>query len=85
MEKNTGRVLIIVLAIVGALAILWLIGMWLMHAMMMGGGMIGGGMMDGGMMGPMAGCGIFCFLPFVVLGIAVVGLVIVLLNRRRLK
>ena len=36
MEKNTGRVLIIVLAIVGALAILWLIGMWLMHAMMMG-------------------------------------------------
>ena len=80
MEKNTGRVLIIVLAIVGALAILWLIGMWLMHAMMMG-----GGMMDGGMMGPMAGCGIFCFLPFVVLGIAVVGLVIVLLNRRRLK
>ena len=80
MEKNTGRVLIIVLAIVGALAILWLIGMWLMHAMMMG-----GGMMDGGMMGPMAGCGIFCFLPFVVLGIAVVELVIVLLNRRRLK
>ena len=67
--------MIIVLAIVGALAILWLIGMWLMHAMMMG----------GGMMGPMAGCGIFCLLPFVVLGIAVVGLVIVLLNRKRLK
>lgn len=80
MERNTERVLIIALAIVGALAILWLLGMWLMHATMMG-----GGMMDGGMMGPMAGCGIFCFLPFIVLGIAVVGLVIVLLNRKRLK
>lgn len=80
MERNTERVLVIVLAVIGALAILWLLGMWLMHAMMMG-----GGMMDGGMMGPMAGCGIFCFLPFVVLGIAVVALVIVLLNRKRLK
>lgn len=79
-ERNIKRLLVIVLAIVGALAILWLLGMWLMHAMMMG-----GGMMDGGMMGPMAGCGIFCFLPFVVLGIAVVGLAIVLLNRKRFK
>lgn len=72
-EKNTEQVLLIVLGVIGAFAILWLLGMWLMHTTMMG----------GGMMGSMTGCGVFCFLPLVVLAVAVVGLAIVLLSRNR--
>jgi len=71
-ERNTERALLIVLVIIGAVTILWLLGMWLMHTMMMG----------GGMMGSMSGCGAFCF-PLVLLAVAVIMLAIVLLRRNR--
>lgn len=33
---NTKRVVLIVLALLGSLVSLWVLGMWLMHSMMMG-------------------------------------------------
>lgn len=56
---NTKRVVLIVLAIIGGLLSLWVLGVWLMHSMMMGGG---------GMMGSMA-CPAFCFVPVLLLGL----------------
>jgi len=51
-NKNALNVVLIVLAVIGALAILAFIGMWVMHGTMMGGmgGMMNccGGMMMGG-------------------------------------
>jgi hypothetical protein len=76
---NTRRVVLIVLAVLGSLVSLWVLGMWLMHSMMMG-----GGIMDGGMMGFMA-CPAFCFLPLLLLGLAVMVVAIILLRRNRMK
>ena len=71
---NTRRVVLIVLVILGSLVSLWVLGMWLMHSMMMG----------GGMMGSMA-CPAFCFLPLLLLGLAVMVVAIILLRRNRMK
>ena len=71
---NTRRVVLIVLALLGSLVSLWVLGMWLMHSMMMG----------GGMMGSMA-CPAFCFLPLLLLGLAVMVVAISLLRRNRMK
>ncbi len=69
---NTKRVVLIILAVLGGLVSLWVIGMWLMHSMMMG----------GGMMGSMA-CPAFCFLPVLLVGIGVMLVAIILLRRGR--
>ena len=52
MDSKISNVILIVLAVIGAVAVVTVIGMWLMHATMMGGGgMMGGaGMMGSGMM-----------------------------------
>jgi hypothetical protein len=81
-ERNTARIVLIVLAVIGGLAILWVLGMWVMHSMMMGNGMMGSGMMGSGMMGSMT-CAAYCFLPLVLLAGAVMALAIVLLRRNR--
>ena len=70
---NTKRVVLIVLAALGALVSLWVLGMWLMHSMMMG---------SGGMMGAMA-CPAFCFLPLLLLGAAVMVVAIILARRMK--
>ena len=72
---NTKRVVLIVLAVIGGLVSLWVLGMWLMHEMMMG---------SSGMMGWTA-CTAFCFLPLLLLGLAVLVTAIILLRRNRLK
>lgn len=72
---NTKRVVLIVLALLGSLVTLWVLGMWLMHSMMMG---------SSGMMGSMA-CPAFCFLPLLLVGVAVLVLAIVLLRRNRMR
>ena len=41
LAKN---VLILVLAVIGAIALIGVLSMWLMHGMMMGPGMMGGGL-----------------------------------------
>lgn len=67
MDRQTSNVVLIVLAVIGALAVIGLLGMWLMPAMM--GGMMGGsGMMNccGGMMG------------FSILGLLFVGVIVVI-------
>ena len=69
---NTKRVVLIVLAVIGGLLSLLVLGMWLMHSMMMG----------GGMMGSMA-CPAFCFLPILLLGLAMMVVAIVLLRRMK--
>ena len=69
---NIKRVVLIVLAVIGGLLSLWVLGMWLMHSMMMG----------GGMMGPMA-CPAFCFLPILLLGLAMMVVAIILLRRMK--
>ena len=71
---NTKRVVLIVLAVLGGVVSLWVIGMWLMHSTMIG----------GGMMGSMA-CPAFCFLPLLLLGLAVMVVAIILLRRIRIK
>ena len=71
---NTKRVVLIVLALLGSLVSLWVVGMWLMHSMMMG----------GGTMGSMA-CPAFCFLPLLLLGATVMVVAIILLRRNRMK
>jgi hypothetical protein len=71
---NTKRVVLIVLALLGSLVSLWVLGMWLMHSMMMG----------GGMMGSMA-CPAFCFLPLLLLGAMAMVVAIILLRRNRMK
>ena len=43
-DRNIGRILLIVLAVIGAVALIVLLAMWLMMGTIMGGGM---GMMDG--------------------------------------
>lgn len=60
---NTKRVVLIVLAVIGGLVSLWVLGMWLMHSMMTG---------SSGMMGSMA-CPAFCFLPVLLLGLRYAG------------
>lgn len=72
---NTKRVVLIVLAVIGGLVSLSVLGMWLMHSMMMG---------SSGMMGSMA-CPAFCFLPVLLLGLAVLVTAIIVLRRNRLK
>jgi len=72
---NTQRVVLIVLAVIGGLVSLWVLGMWLMHSMMMG---------SSGMIGSMA-CPAFCFLPLLMLGATVLIVAIVLLRRNRMK
>ena len=74
VEMNTKRVVLIVLPLLGSLVTLWVLGMWLMHSMMMG----------SGMMGSMA-CPAFCYLPLLLLGLAVMVVAIILLRRNRLK
>ena len=69
---NTKRVVLIVLAVIGGLLSLWVLGMWAMHSMMMG----------GGMMGSMS-CPAFCFLPLLLLGVAVMVVAIILLRRMK--
>ena len=76
-EKNAARIVLIVLAAIGGVAILWVLGMWVMHSMMMGSGTMGTGMM-----GSMT-CAAYCFLPLVLLAGAVMVLAIVLLRRNR--
>ena len=71
---NTKRVVLIVLALLGSLVSLWVVGMWLMHSMMMGGGMMGS-----------MGCPAFCFLPLLLLGATVTVVTIILLRRNRMK
>ena len=44
-DRNVGRILLIVLAVIGGIALIALLGMWLMMAGMMGGG-TSGGMME---------------------------------------
>ncbi len=51
MAQNGSNPLLLALAIIGAIALILILGSWLFHASMMGGGMMGGGM--GGMMGGM--------------------------------
>lgn len=68
---NTKRVLLIVVAVLGGLVSLWVLVMWLMHSMMMG---------SSGMMSSMA-CPAFCFLPLLLLGLAVMVVGIILLRR----
>jgi hypothetical protein len=41
MTNSATNIILIVLAIVGAIALISLLSMWLMHGMMMGGGMMG--------------------------------------------
>ena len=71
---NTKRVVLIVLALLASLVTLWVLGMWLMRSMTMG----------SGMMGSMA-CPAFCFLPLLLVGVAVLVLAIVLLRRKRMR
>ncbi len=76
MAQNGSNPLLLALAIIGAIALILILGSWLFHASMMGGGMMGGGM--GGMMGGMgAAAWLLGFL--VVAGIVAV---VVLLARR---
>ena len=72
---NAKRVVLMVLAVIGGLVSLWVLGMWLMHSMMMG---------SGGMMGSMA-CPAFCFIPLLLLGVAMMVVAIILLGRNRVK
>ena len=72
---NTRRVVLIVLAVLGGLVSLWVIGMWAMHSMMMG---------SSGMMGSMA-CPAYCFLPVLLLGLAVMVVAIILLRGNPIK
>jgi hypothetical protein len=59
---------VLILAVIGGIAVLGVIGMWLMHGTM--GGMMGGGMMGGGLIG-------------LLILAALVALVVVLARRRR--
>lgn len=68
---NAKRVVLIVLAVLGGLVSLWVLGMWLMHSMMIS---------SSGMMSSMA-CPAFCFLPLLLSGVGVMLLAIVLLSR----
>ena len=47
IQRDPWNVLMSVLAIIGAIALLFLVAMWLMMGTMMGGGMMNGGMMGG--------------------------------------
>lgn len=71
---NAKQVVLIVTAVFGALLSLWIVSGWLMHSMMW----------RGGMMGYMPGPG-FYFLPFLLLGLAVMVVAITLLGSNRLK
>jgi uncharacterized membrane protein len=54
VNKKTSNVVLTILAVIGGVAVLAVLGMWLMHAGMMGGaGMMNccGGMMGGGLAG----------------------------------
>lgn len=42
MIKNATNVVLAALAVIGAIALVGVVGMWLMHASMMGGMMVGG-------------------------------------------
>lgn len=46
-NRHTTRLVLIILAVIGALAVIGLLGMWLMHATMMGGMMGCGGLFVG--------------------------------------
>ena len=74
-EKKIQNVVILVLAVIGAIAILAVLGMWLMHATM--GGMMGDGM--GAMAGSMGRRSVFILL----LIVAVIILAVALTRRGR--
>ena len=75
MAQQGSNVVLIVLAVIGAFALLLLLGSWLFHASMMG-GMMRGGMMGGGMMGGGAG-----WLLFLILLVGIVAAVLLLRRR----
>lgn len=66
MNRNVVNIALIVLAVIGAIALLGVIGMWLMSAGMMGGVMMGSGMTA-------VGCGIggLLFIGLIVAAVAV--------------
>ena len=45
-DRNRTNLAVLVLAVIGGIAVIGVLGMWLMHGTM--GGMMGGGMMGGG-------------------------------------
>jgi hypothetical protein len=48
-NQNIWNMVLIILAVIGAIVVVSVLGMWLTHTGMMGGGMMdGGGMMGGG-------------------------------------
>ena len=77
MAQNGSNPLLLALAIIGAIALVVILGSWLFHASMMGGGMMGGGM--GGMMGGMGAAAWLLGL----LAVAGVVAIALLLTRRR--
>ncbi len=77
MAQNGSNPLLLAFAIIGAIALVVILGSWLFHASMMGGGMMGGGM--GGMMGGMGAAAWLLGL----LAVAGVVAIALLLTRRR--
>lgn len=67
-NRHTTRLVLIILAVIGALAVIGLLGMWLMHATMMGG---------------MMGCGGF-FVGFLIIAALVTAGIVLVRRKERL-